>query len=76
MHRRAEARLARHGSETPPGARICLCDKLGLPQKHGGRTRGRHSERPRGDSKVEDKRPGSCAFRREYASRKPQAGAS
>src|SRR6516165_9196825 len=57
--RHAEARLAKYGSEASVDADLTYS----LPMKHGGGTRSRHSERPRGDSRVEGKRRGSCAFR-------------
>jgi len=57
-YRRAEARLAKHGSERPARRGSAYATNQSTAETWRGGTRGRHSERPRGDSRVEDNGPG------------------
>jgi len=61
-NRRAEARLAKCGSEASSGADLPY--GTDLPTKHGGGTRSCCVQaRPRGDLEVEGKPRESCVFR-------------
>jgi len=50
--------LAKHGSERPARRGSAYATNQSTAETWRGRTRGRHSERPRGDSRVEDNGPG------------------